>query len=100
MEEAAVSQSIRNWKLLSDIKETAISVQVKGEEAGADFSVFSRQNLYARSQNLPAYERLINRISFIKPSKTFNSRKSNFSLIRLLAFFLFCILTALLFVMF
>ncbi len=69
MEEAAVSQSIRNWKLLSDLKETASSVRIKGEEAGGDFSIFSRQNLYAEGEALPAYERLINRISFNKPGK-------------------------------
>ena len=64
MEEAAVAQTIRNWKLLSDLKETASSVHIKGEEAGRDFSIFSRQNLYTRGKGLPAYERLINRISF------------------------------------
>ena len=69
MEEAAVSQSIRNWKLLSDLKETASSVHIKGEEAGGDFSIFSRQNLYAKGAEIPAYERLINRISFNKPGK-------------------------------
>ena len=83
MEEAVVSQSIRNWKLLSDLKETATSVHIKGEEAGGDFSVFSRQNLYARNQQLPAYERLINRISFNKPGKSLHLQTRFSSLIKL-----------------
>ena len=64
MEKAAAVQSIRNWKLLSDLKQTASSVIIKDEEVLADFSVFSNQNLHAKEQELPAYERLINRISF------------------------------------
>ena len=83
MEEAAVSQSIRNWKLLSDLKETASSVHIKGEEAGGDFSVFSRQNLYGRHQELPAYERLINRISFNKPRRPLHLQTRFSSLIKL-----------------
>ena len=83
MEEAAVSQSIRNWKLLSDLKETASSVHIKGEEAGGDFSIFSRQNLYAKGEGLPAYERLINRISFNKPGKPLHLQTHFSSLIRL-----------------
>ena len=64
MKKAAAVQSIRNWKLLSDLKETASSVYIKDEEVLADFSAFSRQNLYAKEKEHPAYERLINRISF------------------------------------
>lgn len=64
MEKAAAVQSIRNWKLLSDLKQTASSVIIKDEEVLADFSVFSNQNLHSEEQELPAYERLINRISF------------------------------------
>ena len=64
MERAAVSQSVRNWKFLSDLKEKASSVYIKGEEVLADLSIFSRQNMYAKEKELPAYERLINRISF------------------------------------
>jgi len=120
LEEAAVSQSIRNWKLLSDLKETASSIRIQGEEAGRDFSIFSRQNLYAKGQGLPAYERLINRISFnkaIKPLRlqsrfvslirlgytqkfeAFHKPKNRVRTFRLLCLILFCILSVLLIVL-
>ena len=83
MEEAAVSQSIRNWKLLSDLKETASSVHIQGEEAGRDFSIFSRQNLYSKGLGLPAYERLINRISFKSTIKPLRLHSRFVSLVRL-----------------
>jgi len=117
VEEAAVSQTVRNWKLLSDLKQTASSVHLKGEEARADFSLFSRQNLYAENQQLPAYERLINRVTFTKSQKPlhlqtrffsfFNAQnfkassygrksKSQSKLFGLLGILLICVLTLLL----
>jgi hypothetical protein len=82
LEKAAVSQSIRNWKLLSDLKETATSVHIKGEEAGKDFSVFSRQNMITEDHGLPSYERLINRISFKKLKQPPRVQSHSTSLLR------------------
>ena len=62
MDQAAASQTVRNWKLLSRLKDSAESIQIRGEEAGVDFSLFSKKTLGTSTDQPPVYERMINRI--------------------------------------
>ncbi|MEA4811996.1 MAG: hypothetical protein VB108_05460 [Anaerolineaceae bacterium] len=76
MNQAQISQSVRNWKLLSLLKENAETVQLKGEELSKDLSVFSRKTLHAGENELPIYANLVRGIRFQRQSQSSKREKA------------------------